>query len=183
MARTSTVIDVPTEAVWDTLADGWLYTHWVVGAIRIREVDPHYPASGSTIASTVWFEVSQPRQSFIGRVFLDHHQIQVPPIGQQELGHTSRRGKRPVLVRHDSPELTQRRYPVAVRPEFLQPTVGHHDQGVYIAPLVQRLSRQRSKRTHMNSFPIDRRVFDGLERPLLPYTFRTLVCRARDSAI
>lgn len=33
-----------TAQVWDVLADGWSMAGWVVGASRIREVDPRWPA-------------------------------------------------------------------------------------------------------------------------------------------
>ena len=33
----------PPSAVWDVLADGWLYPLWVVGASRMREVDDSWP--------------------------------------------------------------------------------------------------------------------------------------------
>lgn len=46
-------VDAPPEAVWRILADGWLYVCWVVGAARIRAVDPQWPAQGSTIAHSV----------------------------------------------------------------------------------------------------------------------------------
>ena len=35
------------------LSDGWLYAGWVVGASRIREVDPRWPAVGATIGHSV----------------------------------------------------------------------------------------------------------------------------------
>ena len=35
--------------VWSALADGWLYATWVVGASRVRSVDPSWPAAGATI--------------------------------------------------------------------------------------------------------------------------------------
>ena len=41
------------EAVWDVLADGWLYPLWVVGATRMREVEPTWPAPGSRIFHSV----------------------------------------------------------------------------------------------------------------------------------
>ncbi len=41
--------NVPPEAVWAVLADGWLYSTWVVGATRIREVDAAWPAVDSRI--------------------------------------------------------------------------------------------------------------------------------------
>ncbi len=35
--------------VWSVLADGWLYATWVVGASRIRAVDPGWPAAGTSV--------------------------------------------------------------------------------------------------------------------------------------
>jgi len=37
------------DEVFAVLADGWLYPSWVVGASRIRAVDPSWPAVGSSI--------------------------------------------------------------------------------------------------------------------------------------
>ncbi len=34
-------VAAPAAAVWGVLADGWLYANWVVGASRVRSVDPH----------------------------------------------------------------------------------------------------------------------------------------------
>lgn len=48
----------PPEAVWDVLANGWRYADWVVGAKKIRAVDPEWPAVGSRF----------------------HHQVGVGPI-------------------------------------------------------------------------------------------------------
>lgn len=42
-------VDAPAQAVWDVLADGWLYATWVVGASRIRAVELSWPARGSKI--------------------------------------------------------------------------------------------------------------------------------------
>jgi len=42
-------INAPPEAVWAVLADGWLYANWVVGASRIRDVEPEWPRTGSRI--------------------------------------------------------------------------------------------------------------------------------------
>lgn len=36
-------------AVFTVLADGWLFPSWVVGASRMRKVDPHWPAEGSQL--------------------------------------------------------------------------------------------------------------------------------------
>jgi len=37
----------PPEAVFAVLSDGWRYADWVVGAKKIRAVDPDWPAPGS----------------------------------------------------------------------------------------------------------------------------------------
>ncbi|GAB3254098.1 SRPBCC family protein [Kineosporia babensis] len=41
------------QEVFSVLADGWLYSGWVVGASRIRSVDPDWPATGSKIDHSV----------------------------------------------------------------------------------------------------------------------------------
>ncbi|QKE82561.1 SRPBCC family protein [Arthrobacter sp. NEB 688] len=41
------------EDVWAVLADGWSYPSWVVGAARVRAVDPDWPAVGTSIAHSV----------------------------------------------------------------------------------------------------------------------------------
>jgi uncharacterized protein YndB with AHSA1/START domain len=46
-------IDAPPSAVWDVLADGWLYPLWVVGASRMREVDDNWPEVGSQLHHSV----------------------------------------------------------------------------------------------------------------------------------
>lgn len=42
-------VAAPVEAVWKVLADGWSYANWVVGAARVRDVDPGWPAKGSRV--------------------------------------------------------------------------------------------------------------------------------------
>lgn len=42
-------VDAPTQAVWDVLADGWSYATWVVGASRVRGVDPSWPTEDARI--------------------------------------------------------------------------------------------------------------------------------------
>ena len=49
MAITTETASCPPEAVFSVLADGWLYASWVVGASRIRGVEPGWPAEGSRI--------------------------------------------------------------------------------------------------------------------------------------
>lgn len=41
------------QQVWSVLADGWSYPSWVVGASRMRAVDPGWPAAGSRIHHSV----------------------------------------------------------------------------------------------------------------------------------
>jgi hypothetical protein len=41
------------DAVWAVLADGWRYTSWVVGATRMREVDPAWPGVGAQLHYSV----------------------------------------------------------------------------------------------------------------------------------
>lgn len=44
MATNSRLINASPEAVSDVLRNGWLFPSWVVGASRIRGVDPSWPA-------------------------------------------------------------------------------------------------------------------------------------------
>lgn len=53
MTENERLIDAPPQAVWDVLADGWLYPVWVVGASRMRSVDAAWPAVGSRIHHSV----------------------------------------------------------------------------------------------------------------------------------
>lgn len=39
----------PVAAVWAALADGWMYSSWVVGASRVRDVDLTWPEVDSRI--------------------------------------------------------------------------------------------------------------------------------------
>lgn len=39
--------------VWSILSNGWLYSSWVVGASRIRDVDANWPQEGSKIHHSV----------------------------------------------------------------------------------------------------------------------------------
>lgn len=53
MATNERTVDATPEAVWDVLADGWLYPLWVVGATRMREVDDHWPDVGARLHHSV----------------------------------------------------------------------------------------------------------------------------------
>ncbi|MGW0324785.1 SRPBCC family protein [Nocardia sp. NPDC003183] len=49
MLTAQVTVPVRPERAFATLADGWLYASWVVGASHIGEVDPGWPAIGSRI--------------------------------------------------------------------------------------------------------------------------------------
>lgn len=53
MSTVTQVFDVPAAHVWKVIADGWLYSGWVVGASRIRAVDDRWPQVGSKLHHSV----------------------------------------------------------------------------------------------------------------------------------
>lgn len=53
MSRNTRMMECTPQDVFDVLADGWSYATWVVGAARIRDVDPAWPAPGSRIHHSV----------------------------------------------------------------------------------------------------------------------------------
>ncbi|MGO4186256.1 SRPBCC family protein [Pseudarthrobacter sp. TAF60_1] len=53
MSTVSRVFSSPAEDVWRVIADGWLYSGWVVGASRIRDVDAHWPQTGARLHHSV----------------------------------------------------------------------------------------------------------------------------------
>jgi uncharacterized protein YndB with AHSA1/START domain len=53
VSENARVVGATPEQVWQVLADGWLYPLWVVGAIRMREVDRHWPAVGARLHHSV----------------------------------------------------------------------------------------------------------------------------------
>jgi len=53
MVTVSREIDASPGAVWAVVSDGWLYPSWVVGASRMRHVDPGWPAPGSRLHHSV----------------------------------------------------------------------------------------------------------------------------------
>jgi hypothetical protein len=53
MSSTTRVIKATPAAVWDVLADGWLYPLWVVGASRMREVESSWPDVGAKLHHSV----------------------------------------------------------------------------------------------------------------------------------
>jgi len=46
-------LKAPVEAIFDVLADGTAYAHWVVGAKAVRRVDQAWPAKGTCFYPTV----------------------------------------------------------------------------------------------------------------------------------
>lgn len=46
-------VDASADAIWAVLADGWLYPSWVVGASRMRAVDPAWPGVGAQLHHSV----------------------------------------------------------------------------------------------------------------------------------
>lgn len=51
--RTERHLTCSPEDVVEVLADGWAYASWVVGAARVRAVDPQWPQPGSRIHHSV----------------------------------------------------------------------------------------------------------------------------------
>ncbi len=53
MVDVERILQTTPQRVWDVFSDGWLYPLWVVGASRMREVDPGWPAVGAKIHHSV----------------------------------------------------------------------------------------------------------------------------------
>ena len=53
MSTTTRTMRCTPEDVFAVLSDGWTYSTWVVGAARIRDVSPDWPAVGATIHHSV----------------------------------------------------------------------------------------------------------------------------------
>lgn len=49
MIEVSRRVEARPEDVWRVLADGWSYPSWVVGASRMRAVDPRWPQVGARL--------------------------------------------------------------------------------------------------------------------------------------
>jgi uncharacterized protein YndB with AHSA1/START domain len=61
MATVSRTVDASPAAVFAVLADGWLYSNWVVGTSHMRAVEANWPAVGSRLhhAAGVWPAVAR----------------------------------------------------------------------------------------------------------------------------
>ncbi len=55
MARVSRYIETPVDDVWKVLEDAWTYANWVVGTVKIRDVDRTWPEPGSRLHHGVGF--------------------------------------------------------------------------------------------------------------------------------
>jgi uncharacterized protein YndB with AHSA1/START domain len=53
MIAASRAVEATREQVWAVLSEGWLYAGWVVGASRIRRVDPDWPDEGTRMHHSV----------------------------------------------------------------------------------------------------------------------------------
>ncbi len=49
MSENQRLMQCTPGAVFEVLGNGWLFPTWVVGATRMRKVDPHWPAEGSQL--------------------------------------------------------------------------------------------------------------------------------------
>jgi hypothetical protein len=49
VARVEHLINAAPEQIFAVLADGWTYSDWVVGTAHIRDVDPDWPAPGTSL--------------------------------------------------------------------------------------------------------------------------------------
>lgn len=95
-------VAAPPAAVWAVLSDGWSYANWVVGAARVRDVEPEWPAQGARV----------------------HHSFGLWPVLIQDFTRVER------SVAPEELELTARGWPageahvhISVRPEGLQGSV------------------------------------------------------------
>lgn len=53
MSTVSLLFNASSADVWRVIADGWLYSGWVVGASRIRDVDAEWPQAGAQLHHSV----------------------------------------------------------------------------------------------------------------------------------
>ena len=53
MSTVSLLFNSPSADAWRVIADGWLYSGWVVGASRIRDVDAEWPRVGANLHHSV----------------------------------------------------------------------------------------------------------------------------------
>ncbi len=103
MSRNVRAMRCSPEAVFEVLADGWLYPGWVVGASRMRAVDRDWPAERSELHhsvgvwplliddDTVSLEWDPPRRAVV--------RAKGWPIGEARVTIDVREGSRGCIVR------------------------------------------------------------------------------------
>ncbi|HEX4392932.1 MAG TPA: SRPBCC family protein [Mycobacterium sp.] len=76
MATVTATIRTPPSVVFGVLADGWLYSNWVVGTSHMRAVDQNWPAVGTRLhhAAGVWPLVARD-ESVVEEVEPDHRLV------------------------------------------------------------------------------------------------------------
>lgn len=89
MSVNERLVDAPPQAVWNVLADGWLYPLWVVGATRMRAVDDNWPEVGSRIhhSAGVWPLVVNDNTEVVAREPLTRLQLRAKgwPLGEADV--------------------------------------------------------------------------------------------------
>ncbi|MGW7681732.1 SRPBCC family protein [Kribbella sp. NPDC054772] len=90
MSENECLIEASVEDVFAILTDGWSYAAWVVGASRIRDVDPPWPEPGGRIHHSVgaWpFLVDDTTTSLeYEPAHLLRLRVRVWPVGHGEVG-------------------------------------------------------------------------------------------------
>jgi uncharacterized protein YndB with AHSA1/START domain len=76
MSKVECIIQASPSEVFAVLADGWLYSNWVVGTSHMRAVNADWPAVGSKLfhASGVWPIVMRD-ESVVEEVETDHRLV------------------------------------------------------------------------------------------------------------
>ena len=86
MATVSRTVNTSPAAVFAVLADGWLYSNWVVGTSHMRAVEANWPAAGSRLhhAAGVWPAVARD-ESVVEELEPNHRLVltaKVRPFGE-----------------------------------------------------------------------------------------------------
>lgn len=89
MATTKRHINATPEAIFEVLGNGWLFPSWVVGASRIRGVDPSWPVPGARLHHSfgVWPLVINDTTSVLEWKPTSHVKLRARgwPIGEAEI--------------------------------------------------------------------------------------------------
>ena len=89
MSENQRTIHASPDAVWEVLSDGWLYPVWVVGATRMRDVDPTWPAAGARLhhSAGVWPAVVNDETRVVAAEPLRRMQLRAKgwPLGEADV--------------------------------------------------------------------------------------------------